>query len=147
VGRSRVRVVAVGYSLPCLSAAASPIPWVFEETDACFIVRDASFCCVFSTVEGNSARRLQVKFNDWLGAFPKEEPMRKVLLAALFSALCYQSVSAMSVDRASLKHAADTNSLVQNVQFYYGPHHAVKCYREFVIGPYVCHRIGHGWWL
>jgi hypothetical protein len=68
--------------------------------------------------------------------------MRKALLAALFSILFYQGASAMSVD-ASLKH---TSSLVQNVQFYYGRHH-VKCYRELVIGPYVCHRVGRGWWL
>ncbi len=70
--------------------------------------------------------------------------MRKVLLAALFSIFCYQTASAMPVDIAQ---QIANNSPVQQVQFYYNRHHGVKCYRELVVGPYVCHRIGRGWWL
>ena len=71
--------------------------------------------------------------------------MRKVLLAALFSVFCYQCAGAMPVDAAL--QAPNTNSTVQHIQYYYGRHHGVKCYRELVIGPYVCHHIGRGWWL
>ena len=79
--------------------------------------------------------------------------MRKTLsavtLAAAVSVLCFQSAGAVAVDAAVLKQAVSINSSVQQVHFYYGPtrhHHVVKCYRELVIGPYVCHRVHHWWW-
>ena len=70
-------------------------------------------------------------------------------LASAISVLGFQSADAVAVNAAALKQPASTASLVQQVQFYYGHgrHHPVKCYRELVIGPYVCHHIGRGWWL
>ena len=71
-------------------------------------------------------------------------------LASAISVLSFQSADAVAVNAAGLKQPTSTASLVQQVQFYYGRayhHHPVKCYRELVIGPYVCHHVGRGWWL
>ena len=71
-------------------------------------------------------------------------------LASAISVVSFQSAGAIAVDAAALKQPTSTASPVEQVQFYYGRthhHHTVKCYRELVIGPYVCHHIGRGWWL
>jgi hypothetical protein len=79
--------------------------------------------------------------------------MRIALTAlTLASAVCIlsvQSAGAVAVDAAALKQPVSTASPVQQVQFYYGHAraHPVKCYRELLIGPYVCHHVGRGWWL
>jgi hypothetical protein len=81
--------------------------------------------------------------------------MRMALIALTFASvvpvLCSQSAGAVVADPAALNSSAAVASSIQKVQFYYGRawsrHRRVKCYRELVIGPYVCHRIGRGWWL
>jgi RNase P/RNase MRP subunit POP5 len=45
-----------------------------------------------------------------------------------------------------MKEAAATASAMQRAQYYerHTRHGVVKCYREFVVGRYVCRR--YGWW-
>lgn len=77
-------------------------------------------------------------------------PLTALTLASAVSVLSCQSAGAVVVDPAALKQPASMTSPVRQVQFYYGRtrhRHVVKCYRELVIGPYVCHRVGRGWWL
>jgi hypothetical protein len=81
---------------------------------------------------------------------PRSEPMRMAITAlsvagAIGIASC-QSAGAVVVDAAAMKEAASAASTVQQARFYGRGtrHHVVKCYREVVIGPYVCHRF-HRW--
>jgi len=69
--------------------------------------------------------------------------------AAAFAALlCCQSVSAAPAGPAgasAIKESAARAGIVQQAQYYERRtrHGLVKCYREAVIGPYVCHRYGY----
>jgi len=56
-----------------------------------------------------------------------------------------QSASAVPVDAAAIKAAAITSSAVQQAQYSerHTRHRVVKCYRELIVGPYVCHRFHH----
>ena len=78
--------------------------------------------------------------------------MRTILTALAFAgAICvisYQSAGAVTAAAASVEEAASTASTIQQAQFYAHPtrHRVVKCYRELVIGPYVCHRFHRWWW-
>lgn len=74
--------------------------------------------------------------------------MRTTLAALTFAAgiglVCCQSAGAVPANPAAVKSAAAATSPVQQAQYYerhtrYG---VVKCYREFIIGRYVCHRYG-----
>jgi len=74
--------------------------------------------------------------------------MRKLLAVLSFAAgvglACNQSATAAPANLAALKEAAIAASPLQQAQ-YAGAHTrygVVKCYREFVIGPYRCH---HFW--
>ncbi len=76
--------------------------------------------------------------------------MKKTLVALSVAAgiglICCQSAGAVPAGAAALKEAAAAASPVQQTQFAarrtrYG---VVKCYRDFVIGPYRCHR--YRWW-
>jgi hypothetical protein len=53
-----------------------------------------------------------------------------------------QGAGAVAVDAAAMKEAASAASTVRQAQFYgrRTRHHVIKCYRELVIGPYMCHR-------
>ncbi len=53
---------------------------------------------------------------------------------------CSQSATAFPVGTAAMKAAADVNSTVQ-AQYYerHTRHRVIKCYREFIFGPYRCH--------
>jgi hypothetical protein len=53
-----------------------------------------------------------------------------------------QSAGAVAIDAPAMKEAASAASTVHQARFYgYGTrHYVVKCYREVVIGPYVCRR-------
>jgi hypothetical protein len=55
------------------------------------------------------------------------------------------SASAVPVDAAAIKAAAITSSAVQQAQYSerHTRHRVVKCYRELIVGPYVCHRFHH----
>jgi hypothetical protein len=71
--------------------------------------------------------------------------MRQVLAAVLFvGAFCVLcgSACAAPISASVIEEAAATTSPLQDAQFYMRRtrHHIIKCYREFVIGPYGCHR-------
>ena len=53
-----------------------------------------------------------------------------------------QSAGAVAINAATMKAAASAASPVQQARFYgyRTRHYVVKCYREVVIGPYVCRR-------
>lgn len=56
-------------------------------------------------------------------------------------------VGAAPINGSGIEQATIAASTVQQAQYYerHRHHHVVKCYRELVVGPYVCHRFG-GWW-
>ena len=58
-----------------------------------------------------------------------------------------QSANAVPIAPAAMREAAVATSTVQQAQFYghRSRHHVVKCYRELVVGSYVCRRF-HRWW-
>jgi hypothetical protein len=58
-----------------------------------------------------------------------------------------QSANAVPIAPAAMKEGASATSTVQQAQFYghRSRHHVVKCYRELVVGSYVCRRF-HRWW-
>jgi hypothetical protein len=59
-----------------------------------------------------------------------------------------QSAGAVPVAAAAMKEVASAASTLQQAQFYghRTRHHVVKCYRQFVVGPYVCRRFHRWWW-
>ena len=74
-------------------------------------------------------------------------PIIALSLAGASFALCCQNAGAVVLNATALKEAASAGSTVQQVHFYGYPtrHYIIKCYHEFVIGPYVCHRF-YRWW-
>ena len=75
----------------------------------------------------------------------------RTTLAALSSAaaiglVCCQSAAAVPASAPALKEAAASTAAVLQAQYYerHTRHGVVKCYREFVVGRYVCRR--YGWW-
>jgi hypothetical protein len=64
-----------------------------------------------------------------------------VILAAGFSALCCQDAGAVPANAAAMREAASAASPMQQVQYAERRtrHGVVKCYRDFVVGPYRCH--------
>jgi hypothetical protein len=67
-------------------------------------------------------------------------------LAALISLVCCPGASAVPASAPAMHEAAATASAVQQAQYYerHTRHGVMKCYREFVVGRYVCRR--YGWW-
>jgi hypothetical protein len=63
-------------------------------------------------------------------------------LAGAIGIVSSQSAGAVAVNVAAMKEAASAASTVQQARFYgyRTRHYVVKCYREVVIGPYVCRR-------
>ena len=63
-------------------------------------------------------------------------------LAAGLGLICSQSASAYPVDAAAIQQAASAASGIELTQYYdrRTRHGYVKCYRDFVIGRYACHR-------
>jgi hypothetical protein len=63
-------------------------------------------------------------------------------IAGAIGMLGTQSAGAVATHAAAMKEAARGASTVQQAQFYARAtrHYIIKCYRELVIGPYVCHR-------
>jgi hypothetical protein len=72
--------------------------------------------------------------------------MRATLIAVSVAAglglICSQSASAYPVDAAAIQQAASAAAGIEQVQYYdrRTRHGYVKCYRNFVIGHYACHR-------
>jgi hypothetical protein len=64
-------------------------------------------------------------------------------LAAALGLMFYRSASALPANAGAIEQAASAASPVEHVQFYARRtrHGLVKCYREFVIGRYVCRRV------
>lgn len=67
--------------------------------------------------------------------------------AAGIGLLCCQSAGAVPASPSTVKEAAPASSALQPVQYEERRtrHGVVKCYRDFVIGPYRCHRFRNGW--
>jgi hypothetical protein len=78
--------------------------------------------------------------------------MRTTLIALSFAGciclICCHSVGAVPAAPVAVKEAAPAVSPVQQAQYYerHTRHRIIKCYRELVIGPYVC-RSFHRLWL
>jgi hypothetical protein len=76
--------------------------------------------------------------------------MRTTLVALSFAAgiglVCCQSAGAVPVSAPAMKEAAAATSAVQQAQYYerHTRHGVVKCYRELVVGRYVCRK--YRWW-
>jgi hypothetical protein len=70
-----------------------------------------------------------------------EKTLAALGLAAAVGLLCCQSAGAAPATAANVKEAATTVSPLQTVQYVERRkrHGVVKCYREFVVGPYRCH--------
>jgi hypothetical protein len=84
----------------------------------------------------------------------KEERMRRIsialCLAAVFALACGEPTSAAPADSGALHAAANAAASLQGAQYSgrHARHGVVKCYREFVIGPYRCHYFRNPlWWL
>jgi len=71
--------------------------------------------------------------------------MQRALIAVSFAAAiglaCGQSAAAVPAAATAVKEAARAGSVVQKAQYYerHTRHGVVKCYRDFVVGPYRCH--------
>jgi hypothetical protein len=70
--------------------------------------------------------------------------MRTTLAALSFAAglgLICQSANAVPVSPAPIQQTAMAASGVEQTQYveHRGRHHITKCYRELIIGNYVCH--------
>ncbi len=71
--------------------------------------------------------------------------MHKTLLAVGLAAsvgfALSQSANAAPVNAPALKEAAATTATIQKAQYaeHRTRHGTVKCYRDFVVGPYRCH--------
>jgi hypothetical protein len=61
--------------------------------------------------------------------------------AALAYVLCCQNAGAVAASGTAIKETAGASSLVTQTRFYVRGYR--KCYRQLVIGPYVCRR----YWL
>jgi hypothetical protein len=70
-----------------------------------------------------------------------QKTLSALSLAAGIGVLCCQTAGAVPADPTGFPAAATTASGLQDVQ--YAERHTrrgiVKCYRDFVIGPYRCH--------
>ena len=62
--------------------------------------------------------------------------------------ICCQSMGAVPAAPAVVKEAAINSSTMQQAQYHerHTRNRVIKCYRELVIGPYVCHSFRR-WWL
>jgi hypothetical protein len=62
-------------------------------------------------------------------------------LAAGVGLVCSQSAGAVPVSATAVKEAAAATSPLQQAQYAERKtrHGIVKCYRDFVVGPYRCH--------
>jgi hypothetical protein len=71
--------------------------------------------------------------------------MRVVIAAAGFAALafvsCGQNAGAVAVSGTAIKQATGAGSLATQTRYYWRGYR--KCYRQLVVGPYVCRR----YWL
>jgi hypothetical protein len=62
--------------------------------------------------------------------------------AAALTVICNQRANALPIGATAMQGAATAASPLQQAQYYerHGRHGVVKCYRDFVIGRYRCHR-------
>jgi hypothetical protein len=75
----------------------------------------------------------------------QEVPMRVAIAATAFAAFAYvfccQGAGAVATSGTAIKEAAAVGSLAMQTRYYWRGYR--KCYRQLVIGPYVCRR----YWL
>lgn len=62
--------------------------------------------------------------------------------AAILTVACDRNVEALPVSATAMQDAATAASPLRQAQYYerHTRHDVVKCYRDFVIGRYRCHR-------
>lgn len=67
-------------------------------------------------------------------------------LAAAVAVMCCGSAAAVPASAPAIKEAFAAASPLAHAQYYerHTRHGVVKCYRQFVVGRYVCHR--YRWW-
>ena len=65
-----------------------------------------------------------------------------LVLAAGLGLICCEGAAAFPVAAGPIGQSATAASDVQQAQYSerHGHHHVVKCYRDFVVGTYACHR-------
>jgi hypothetical protein len=65
-----------------------------------------------------------------------------IIFAAGFGLLCCQNASAVPANPEPIQQAATAVSGVEHTQYaeHRTRHGIVKCYRDFVIGRYACHK-------
>jgi hypothetical protein len=70
-----------------------------------------------------------------------QKTLAALSLAAGIGLVCCQSAGAVPASATGVKEAATTASTLQQAQYAERRtrHGVVKCYRDFVIGPYRCH--------
>jgi len=63
-------------------------------------------------------------------------------VAAGLGLVCCQAAGAFPADPGAMRQAASAAATVQQTQYAErrGRRHITKCYRDFVIGRYACHR-------
>jgi hypothetical protein len=76
------------------------------------------------------------------GGSPMRMAITVLSLAAAIGIVSCQSAGAVAVGAVAIKEVASAVSTVQQARFYGHStrRYVVKCYREVVIGPYVCRR-------
>ena len=69
-------------------------------------------------------------------------------LIGAISLLWCLPVGAAAMSGSGIEQVAIAASAIQQVQYYerHAHRHLVKCYRELVVGPYVCRRFYRWWW-
>jgi hypothetical protein len=73
-----------------------------------------------------------------------QKTLTALSLAAGIGIVCCQNATAVPGSGTGVNQAAIAASPLQQAQFagHHARHGVVKCYREFVVGPYHCH---HFW--
>jgi hypothetical protein len=67
---------------------------------------------------------------------------------AAISLIWCQPTGAAPISGSGLNQAAIAASTAQQVQYYerHTGHRVIKCYRELIVGPYICHAYHRWWW-
>jgi hypothetical protein len=70
-----------------------------------------------------------------------QKTLAALSLATGIGLLCCQSAGAVPADATAVQGAATASSGLLQVQYAerHARHGVVKCYRDFVVGPYRCH--------
>jgi hypothetical protein len=74
--------------------------------------------------------------------------IKRLVLVGTISLIGCGVASSAPISPFGLKKAAVGASAVQPAQYYehHTRHRVIKCYRELVVGRYVCHSFYRWWW-